>query len=420
MPELKHNIDSLILDAVFAENEPKKDASRRQIRKLAVANGIYPASIYPLYKAAAEGLYNNKTVPAINLRGITYYSARAAFRAALKTDAAAIIFEIARSEIDYTAQPPAEYTACILAAALREGYEGPVFLQGDHFQVKASRYKKEATAELKEMEDLIRQAIEAGFYNIDIDASTLVDLSKPNLDAQQEENALVTAQMTRFIRSHQPQGVTINIGGEVGEVGQRNSTADDVRAFMREYRRLWGSDASGIFKMSVQTGTRHGGVVLPDGSITDVDYVDFDTIRELTGVARNEYGLAGVVQHGASTLPEEAFDKFPEAGTLEIHLATGFQNIIMNSPYFPDELRLRIYAHLRNKYAAEKEDGQTDSQFIYRTRKKAFGYFKKELWLMSEGRLNAICAELEERFVMLFSKLNVNDTAALVSEYVGG
>src|SRR5205814_10211364 len=97
------------------------------------------------------------------------------FRTRMKLDAGAVICEIARSEISYTDQRPAEYTFVVLAAALREGWRGPVFLQGDHFQVNAKKYAADPAAELKAVEDLTAEAIAAGFYNIDVDTSTLVD-----------------------------------------------------------------------------------------------------------------------------------------------------------------------------------------------------------------------------------------------------
>ena len=50
--------------------------------------------------------------------------------------------------------------------------------------------------------------------------------------------------------------------------------------------------------------------------------------RRLSTVAREKYGLAGAVQHGASTLPDEAFNNFPRTETAEIHLATNFQNML--------------------------------------------------------------------------------------------
>ena len=410
-------IDGLVEQAVFGADEPVREKNRRQIRELAASQGIYPASIQGLYEAAGRGAYHNKTVPAINIRGMTYQVARAVFRAALKHEVGAFIFEIARSEMGYTKQKPAEYVTCVLAAAIKEGFQGPVFIQGDHFQMNRKRYRAEPRQEIEGMKALIQEAVSAGFYNIDIDASTLVDIDRESLERQQEENCRVTAEMTRFIRSIEPEAVTISVGGEIGEVGKQNSTVEDLRAFMSGYRAHTGPEIKGISKISVQTGTTHGGVVLPDGAIASVE-LDFDTLKALSKIAREEYGMGGAVQHGASTLPDEAFHLFPEVGTAEVHLATGFQNIIYDSPYFPPELMQTINRHLLQQYRDERKSGDTEEQFLYKTRKKAFGDFKKETWDIPSDNLKGIGDALEERFTQLFQKLIVVDTVGLVKKYV--
>jgi len=410
-------IDALIEDAVFGANNRVKEKCQRMIRELASTLGIFPASIQGLYEAAGKGLYGGITVPAINIRGITYQVARAVFRAALKDRVGALIFEIARSEVNYTGQRPGEYSTCVLAAAIREGFKGPVFLQGDHFQVNRIKYGSEPEKELNAIKGLTQEAVSAGFLNIDIDASTLVDLGKKGLDKQQGKNCLVTADMTKFIRNIEPKGITISVGGEIGEVGGRNSTVEDLRAFMAGYLNLLAPSVKGISKISVQTGTTHGGVVLPDGSIAKVK-LDFKTLEELSKLAREEYGMGGAVQHGASTLPDEAFGMFPQAGTAEVHLATGFQNLIYDSSYFPKELLNEIYKHLLEKYSSERKLGETDEQFLYKTRKKAFGDFKKEMWSLPEENLIGIRKTLEDRFSLLFRRLNVIETVDLVSRFV--
>lgn len=410
-------IDALVENAVFSADNQPRNQSQRTIRELAANHGIFPASIQGLYEAAGKGLYHGITVPAINIRGITYQVARAVFRAALKDKVGAFIFEIARSEIGYTKQSPGEYATCVLAAAMREGFKGPVFIQGDHFQISRNRYNSEPDAELKAMKELIREAVAAGFLNIDIDASTIVDLEKQSLDEEQKKNCLVTADLTKFIRNIEPKGITISVGGEIGEVGKRNSTVEDLRAFMAGYLSKLGQNVKGISKISVQTGTTHGGVVLPDGSIAHVE-LDFKTLEKLSRVARDKYGLAGAVQHGASTLPDEAFGMFPNVGTAEVHLATGFQNLIYDSPYFPKELLNKIHKHLMDKYPSERKQGETDEQFLYKTRKRAFGDFKKELWSLPEENLSRIRETLESRFSLLFQRLNVAQTVDLVSKFV--
>jgi fructose/tagatose bisphosphate aldolase len=412
-------IDSLAENAVFNPDTRVKKDCRETIRELALSMGIFPASIEGLYEASGKGLYDGITVPAINIRGLTYQVARAIFKAALKHKVGAFIFEIARSEIGYTRQRPAEYVYCVLAAAIRERFRGPVFIQGDHFQVSQTKYGSEPERELNAIKKLIREAVSAGFLNIDIDASTLVDLEKHSLKEQQERNFLVTADMTEFIRSIEPGGTTISIGGEIGEVGKRNSTVKDLRAFMAGYLSMLGPKTKRISKISVQTGTTHGGVVLPDGSIANV-MIDFKTLKELSRVAREEYGMGGAVQHGASTLPDEAFQMFPEVGTLEVHLATGFQNLIYDSPYFPKELLDDIYRHLLHKYANERDLGDSDEQFLYKTRKRGWGDFKNRIRSIPEKNLEQIRQLLEERFSLIFKRLNVVRTVDLVRRFVSG
>src|SRR6266566_4391276 len=185
-------LDGLVWTAVFGGRDAK-EAARITIREAAASLGIVPASILPLYEARGRGEVSGFTVPAINLRILSYDSACAAIRAARRIDAGAVIFEIARSEIGYTDQRPAEYAAVVLAAAIREGWEGPVFLQGDHYQTNPKKMKEAPQKEIAAIEALIDEAIPAGFFQIDIDTSTLVDLSKPTLEEQQRVNAELAA-----------------------------------------------------------------------------------------------------------------------------------------------------------------------------------------------------------------------------------
>lgn len=405
-------IDPLVREAVFGSNV---NSSRQQIHKMALDNGIFPASILKLYQSIGKRIYSGFTVPAMNIRGITYEVARAAFRAAVKNNVGPFIFEIARSEMEYTLQEPAEYAACILAAAIAEDYKGPVFIQGDHFQFRPKSYRTDPQKELNNIKALTKQAIEAGFYNIDIDASTLVDIEKEDLNEQQKINGMVTAEMTNYIQSIQPPGISVSIGGEIGEIGHGNSTVGDLKAFMNQYHAHLLANTPGISKISVQTGTTHGGVVLPDGTNAKVN-VDFDTLKELSQNARTEFGLGGAVQHGASTLPDEMFHLFPQVGTLEIHLATGFQNIIFESQNFPTDLTTKIHAGLIAKYGASRKPNETDAQFYYLNRKRAFGDFKNELWNLPGDGLNKIMAELETRFAQLYQKLNIVNTREIIEK----
>lgn len=409
----REGMDELVRQAVFGSPAERAEA-RWWIFRIGAAMGILPASIHELYMARGRGeVPPTFTVPAMNLRGLTYEMARAAFRAALRLEVGAMIFEIARSEIGYTDQRPEEYAAVITAAAIKEGFRGPLFLQGDHFQVSAKAYAKDPERELEAVRALTAEAIAAGFLNIDIDTSTLVDLSQPTLDAQQRLNYTLCAELTRYIRSIEPPGVTISVGGEIGEVGGKNSTVEELRAFMDGYRRQLG-EAVGISKISVQTGTTHGGVVLPDGRLAQVA-IDFEALRALSRAARLEYGLGGAVQHGASTLPEEAFNKFVECEACEVHLATGFQNLVFDM--LPEAFRDEIYAYLRAHHADEWKPGETEEQFYYKARKRAWGPFKQAFWELPEEVRGPIREALEARFAVLFERLGVAGTRDLVARW---
>jgi fructose-bisphosphate aldolase, class II len=253
---------------------------------------------------------------------------------------------------------------------------GPVFIQGDHFQVNAKKYKADPSPRCGG-QAAGREAIAAGFYNIDVDTSTLVDLAPGDARRAAALNYEVGVELTRHVRGLEPAGVTISLGGEIGEVGTENSTPEELRAFMDGYNRtlarVAGPGTIGALQDLVQSGTSHGGVVLADGSIAEVA-LDFKTLEDLSRVAREEYGLSGAVQHGASTLPDDAFHHFPGTETAEIHLATNFQNMLYD--HLPAALRDEMYGWLRDNAADERKAGDTDEQFFYKTRKKALGPFK--------------------------------------------
>jgi len=172
-------MDAFVREAVFGTGDAR-DYARWLIWEIGEAVGVRPASINGLYMARGKGAVRGFTVPAINVRGAAYDTARAIFRTAIKLNAGAFLLEIARSEIGYTDQRPSEYVAVMLGAALREGFRGPVFIQGDHFQVNAKKFAVDPNGEVAAVKQLALEAVTAGFYNIDVDTSTLVDLSKPD------------------------------------------------------------------------------------------------------------------------------------------------------------------------------------------------------------------------------------------------
>jgi fructose/tagatose bisphosphate aldolase len=413
----EQGIRDLAWTAAFSDDGPTTEVAQWLVWQTAQALGARSASIQELYLARARGEVHGFTVPAINIRAQTFDMARTVFEVARATDTGAVILELARSEQTYTFQRPIDYATSCLAGAIAAGWRGPVFLQGDHYQFNAKKYAADPEAMTEEIRKACRLALEAGYHNIDIDSSTLVDLSKATRDDQQRENYTRAAELTALIRSLEADGVTTSVGGEIGEVGKENSNEAELEAYLDGYdreleRRAPG--AIGISKVSVQTGTSHGGVPLADGSMAAVK-LDFDVLKRLGELARAR-GLAGAVQHGASTLPDNLFHRFPEVETAEIHLATGFQNALFEDPAFPPELHREIEAWCFANTLDERKPDQTDEQFVYTTRKKTIGPFKRQLWDLPTK--DEILARQATKIEFLFRELGVVGSRAMVDAHV--
>ena len=406
-------LDQILYQAVFEENPEEKNRKLKTLLQTLNDKGYKGESIYPLYRKFSEK-FLGFTVPAMNIRGMTYDVARRIFRVAKRLKVGAFIFEIAKSEMGYTKQDPLEYATVILSAAYRENFDGPVFIQGDHFQLNRKSFFANPEREKESLKRLIKEALSAQFYNIDLDASTLVDLEKETVEEQQRYNYEVTAELAEYVRALEPEGVIVNLGGEIGEIGGHNSTPEELRAFLTGFNKTFKGKV-GLSKISVQTGTSHGGVVLPDGRVAEVA-LDFNVLKTLSRIARDEFGLAGAVQHGASTLPEEAFYKFPESECVEVHLATGFQNFLYDHPALPKEFREKIYYYLKTNLKHEWKEGLSEAQFLYKTRKKGFGIFKREWWDLSEEVKEKILSDMEGLFEKIFKALNVVNTKDLIKE----
>lgn len=397
-------IDSLAFTAQFGHSETLRLRAQDMIVQLAQDHGIYCASLFDLYKARAHSTWSSFSVPACNIRTLTYHTSCVFHEAIIKHSMGPVVFEIALSEQEYTSQTHREYASAILAGALKAGYIGPIFLLGDHYQVRSEAFRADKESEVKRLEECIRSALSAQFYSIDIDGSTVVNLELPDEKDQQKDNYEITAHLTKKIRAWQPADVTVAIGGEIGHIGGVNSTEADFEAFMDGFSRIYTDTNTGLSKIALQTGTSHGGTPLQDGTIKEVA-VDTILHQKIGSRAREKYELGGTVQHGASTLPDDMFHLFPDTGTLEVHLSTGWQNTVYDA--LPSSLRENMYAWIKSECAKEHKPDMTMEQFIYKSRKKAFGPFKRELWHLPEAELEPILSTLSAHFVRVATQLNI-------------
>jgi fructose/tagatose bisphosphate aldolase len=404
---LSSAIDELVYDSQFAEAEIAKKA-HGVIYELAKAHGCPSSSIRTYYEAIRDGKTPVFTTPAINQRAMTYDIARLLLRLMQKHHIGAIVFEISHSESGYTDQTYQEFSSAVLAAGIKENFKGPIFLQADHTQVTKEKFSADYLHELNDLKDLIRSALSAHLYNIDIDASTLVDYSKSTVEEQQKDNIIVTSELMNTVRMHEPADIPVSVGGEVGHIGDTNTTPEEVQVFLSGVAQK--SSKDGLQKLSIQTGTKHGGDIDEHGNTLPMP-VDFSLINTLGEVVKKEFSLCGVVQHGASTLPLEDFSKFPDNHTLEIHLATGIQNIVFDN--LPEQLKQEMLTWVEQ--SMPKEDNMTLEQHLYRNRKKSLGQFKKQMWDMPDGDKQAILDGLTTYFESLFTSLQISNTSNVLT-----
>lgn len=391
----------------------QRTAARRKLLAAASRQGIWLASPQPIYASRAKVVPERPwSLAAINVRGMGYRVCRSIFRAAIDQQVGAFCLEVARSEMTYGKQRPDDLAAAALAAALREGYRGPIFLQGDHYRVDR---EKPLSAELKVLSKLISDSLRAGFRSIDIDASTLVDLEQTTVPQQQMRNADVTGRLVRFIRRRSRE---VSIGGEIGEIGKQLSTVDDLRTFLDLLRRRVGAGMPGIAKVAVQTGSSHGGTVEPDGTIKQTT-IDLELLRRLSQTARQEYGLAGAVQHGASTLSWKQLAAIPATGCVEVHLSTQLQNLVFDHPAFPADFRRDIRRLVLTTFGPKRQAGQSDAQVVYRQRKFAWGEFRRRFWTFDRDAEEAIGRTLEIHCRQVFDALGVSGTRSTVNRLIG-
>ncbi len=398
---LSHGIDKLVYTAQFGPEEVQKRA-QEMIRDLSVLSHCPSSSTSKLYSHRLTN-HLSFTTPAFNIRTLTYDLARCLFRLMKQTKTSSVVFELSKSERGYTEQTFPQFTSSILAAAIKEGYIGPVFMQADHTQVDLENYKKDAVGELNHLKSLIKEAIQSGMRNIDIDASTLVDLSKPTSIEQQKDNIIITAELINSARMHEKSEYPLTIGGEVGHIGEQNTTKEEVEVFLSEVKKRLEKD--GMQKLSIQTGTTHGGIVSKEGETQKME-VDFALLSDIASIV-SPYELLGVVQHGASTLPLTLFSSFPASHTLEIHLSTHMQNILFET--LPQEIKetlenwtLEKHPHTDMKLSKE--------QHLYKTRKFSLGEHKQLLWEMPSEEKEAFLTSASAYFSSLFESLQIHNT----------
>ena len=382
-----------------SSGRPRSARTRPPSRPPAGSSGRPPrswarpsASIHELYMARARGEYSGFTVPAINLRTQVFdMAARGLSARPWSWTPGSVIFELARSEQEYTFQRPAEYITSVLAGCHRGRLARSRLRAGRPLPVQRGQVQGRPRGRHGDPAQGHRQRVVRGLRQ---HRHRLLDAGGPLVRVRSTSSRRSTTRAPRSSRRSsardQDDGLVVSIGGEIGEVGKQNSTPDELRAYLDGYRRELdaraGADAIGLSKVSVQTGTSHGGVPLPGGGVAEVK-LDFETLKVL-GEVCPRVRPGGCRPARRLDAARRALPSLPAGRDRRDPPGHGLPERALRAPGLPGRaVRRDRGASASTNCADERKDGETDTQFVYKTRKKALGTFKRRaLGAGDEGR----------------------------------
>ncbi len=398
----EERIDALVYNAMFQPSERVRYFLAWLIRQAAAGNAIYPASLKGLYAMAARGQTPKFTVPAVSLRAMTYAGGRSAFQAAWETGTGALVFNLDGAA--KPAQSPLDYATCLLAAAIREGYEGPLFLEADFLHAQPVTDEAAHGDELERLKELAEEALNEGFFNLEFDTTRLENLTLPDPTEQEQACYLDCAALASFVRQTEPGGVGSAIGIRFNCHGDLEHRVQRLRAFMTGFETEFTSRAGhvpGISKFNLNIrGEEDLGMA--------VDFAE---------VALREYWLPTSVGQEGAALPDDLIEAVVDLPFVEVHLGSRLEERIFDHPAFPAQLRQAMQRWIE-ACASARQAGQSDEDLRLAMRPLAYEQFKRELWDLPGQTQEAIMADLKADLVEIIRRLRVEDSIHLVIDAV--
>jgi hypothetical protein len=399
----EERIDALVYNAMFQPSERVRYFLSWLIRQVAAGNAIYPASLQGLYTAAARGQTPTLTLPAISLRVMTYAGGRAAFRAARETGAGALAFNLDAAA--KPAQSPLDYATCLLAAALREGYEGPLFLQANFLHERPMADEPAHSDELERLKELVEEALNEAFFNLELDATRMENLTLPDLSAQEQACYADCAELASFVRQTEPGGVGSAIGIQFNSRGDPEHRVQRLRAFMTGFETEFTSRAGhvpGISKFNLNIRGK----------------VDLDIAADFAEVARREYWLPTSVSMDSAAMPDDVIEAVADLPFVGAHLGSRLEDRILDHLAFPGQLRQAMQHWIDTTYGEAHQPGEGDEDFYRAMRPLAYEQFKREMWDLPRQTQEAIMADLQTGLVEDIKRLKVEDSIHLAIDTV--
>jgi len=359
-------------------------------------------------KLMFEALQNEKCiVMACNIR--IGACARGIMMAAKELDAA-VMFEIAKSEIKYTGQPPKAFVDNILKCAKEVGFNQPYLIHGDHIGIKTPDAK-----DVNSAADLIKDEIASGFTSFAIDASHNFNIDAPTVREQLKDNIEITTKLCGLI----PKGACLEV--EVGEVGRVDpKTGEKAITTVEEAETYIKAINDNGYKpdlLATNNGTSHGNIYDKAGNPIPKS-INVERTGEIARVIR-KYGVR-IAQHGITGTPFEYMPRLIDAGIAKGNVGTNWQNIAL--AVMPQDLAKRMEEWtLKCEESAkmrEKKPGVKDAELIGKNIKNSIGTFKTEIDNLKGEDLKRLDEATKKGALEFFKAFQAQGSAGKVRKYI--
>ncbi len=400
-------IDDLIENALFHPSEQLRYLCHWLIRRIAAAEVIYPASAGSMHDRFRRELMGRAAVPVFGMRVLTYDSARACFQAARERSAVAFMFELSDGAMGYPAPNPTAFASSVLAAAVKEHYQGPVFLSAGWIRADEEAWRRDRDGEISRLRTEAQSAAEAGFFNFHFSAASLIATEKPTHAEQQRRNYRTCGELSNFVREIDPPGITSSVSGELGQLPDGTEAVPMMRAFLNGYL--------GEFTRRGSTLPSH--VALSANVVEGVEPgPPLDVVTDLAEIGQREYDVGLAVRDLPRDYPENHYEALIRAGATTLQLAPHVDDWVFDDEAFPTALKEDIYRWADGQAPGLRRPGEGDQPFLYRARRAALDAFATRLWEMPEVTRKALREAQTLRFHDLFDRFGVRNSAGMVRD----
>lgn len=292
---ISENIDKFKLKIPSLLDKPEgliKDNIRHLfyiIYRICWMQGIYFSSLQKMNQSQGnQSAFSKICIPVFDISELTFEQLQELTKAihgesSKKNSLAAFCIDFALDgEVDLPVQ-----LSRITAVALLHGYQGPLFLQADQLKFDALRFENDRENLLDELKSKTKQAIRFGIFNINYDASQLVDEEASRISEKMLMNLKMVALGTNlWVRNFQPNGMVVSVSGNLGGSDGSLPGEADVKEFLQRLLKEGSRLRFGV------TGDDISKIEIP---VTKINQESVSLINQLNEVIRRDIKLGGVV-----------------------------------------------------------------------------------------------------------------------------